>query len=657
MKLSQGISVISIFSLLAASALGANNENQIAKTGLTGWLGSPQEQAIGMHIGSPIDLPISSKDAFWLPMNVDLDSPNGIASDLGILDHGPGTNPGSDPSVHPGPNKTPSSPPREYFSLNTLYLNERISIHIGHDLINQNYVVFPSPNVQSIEKLAQGKRKIFFQQYFPKLEPRIVKSYNINPEKLHYLYITGYKVYDQKGRCVDEITIPPGVSYHPPAFYDLTVDSDVKLLTFVFSFVGRTGWSDSGISTDLRGLYTEMRELDIDGSGSIHLETNPGVGVKAYEVLTSDENTKISKILNSLHFIVAWGRMAEREDLISKIGSLKLSEEINIDLSKGVEDLRKYPLVFGDPLDPKWHSVIKKLGSEKLTEREFKTESSGSAKLGLKDFFSFDGSKSAKRESRFKEIIKFDLEGEFYVPKSLKFHIRANHTFTMVNDLVFQAYSHFEEAEYKIGAGVALDEGKPANPNPQPVSVGSNTWSEETKDMAPADFTCAPGWVLGGLSSRVIGRAGSRVSKFECRQLVSQGIPLVQTSCDSPTAMSVASSAAQTSCGTDSFLVGEKSAASRPFGLRGYSHTCCKLGGTDEVSGATLPLKKKACVWSPWLNSFGVPVNYSCPSGTLLSGVKSEPVHPEPRHHHRPLPILDRKFQVECCSFGFDVTN
>jgi hypothetical protein len=577
--------------------------------------------------------------------------PSGLANDaFWVTDLNPSSNrpetAWSTQSLN-APTTAPSSPPREYFSLNTLYLGEHTLVHVGHDLINQNYVVFPSPNVQSIEKCEGDKVRVNLQQYFPEFESKIIKSYNITAEKLHYLYITSYEIFDQNGKLLEQIKIPSGVEYRPPSFYQIEVDKSVKLLTFVFGFTGRTGWSDSGISTDLQGLYREIRDIDVNGDSAIHMELKAGTGLKAYEVLTSAEDSKISKILSSLHFIVAWGRMAEREDLMSQIASLKKSEEINIDLSKGVEDLRKYPLVFGDPVDPKWHSVIKKISSEKLTEKDIKTEGSAGAKLGLGSFFNFDGSASKKKDSRMKDMVKFEMEGEFYVPKSIKFSLRANNTFTMINDLVFQAYSHFEEAYFRIGTGVALEEGPVKPRTVPPVTVASSTLSPETAAGAPIHFQCASGGVLSGFKNRMIPQTLTRGFQHECRQLSALDAPLTTVSCQENPNVFQVRTPVNFSCPADQFLAGEKSAVVLHQQDRTHAYSCCSLA--TNAAASSLPLKKKACNWSTWLNGYGGQVSYSCPAGTLMGGIRSEVVQ-HPRHKK----IIDRRYQYECCSYALE---
>lgn len=354
----------------------------------------------------------------------------------------------------------PVPPPREYFSLNTLYLGNRILINIGHDLINQNYVVMPSPNIQKLEKVGD-KQRITIQQYFPNSESKILSSYNITPDKLSYLYLTGYEIYDQSGQLVDRIVIPDGIQYRPPQFYTFEVPNTVKTLSFVFTFDGRTAWSDTGVNTDLQGLYRNLVEIGVNRDNRIHLEVNAGNELKTYEILTSYENQKLQKILSEFQHIIVWGRIAKKEDLINKILDLKKFEEINLDLRKGIESLEKYPLIFGDPLDPKWKSVINHISSERLTEKEMNSEDSFSAKLGLEDFFSFGADSSGKTSSRLKDMVKFDMQGSIYIPTSLHFATRINDSFELLKNLVFQAYDQLEETSFHLGVGLSLDQSVP----------------------------------------------------------------------------------------------------------------------------------------------------------------------------------------------------
>lgn len=357
-------------------------------------------------------------------------------------------------------NDKDTPPPREYFSLNTIYLGNRIAVNIGHDLINQNYVVMPSPNIQKVEKIG-NKRRVTIQQYFPNLENKVLDLYSIPPNQLAYLYVNSYEIYDQDAVLIDRILLPNGTQFKPPQFYTVDITDNVKSLSFVYTFNGRTGWSDTGINTDLQGLYRQLANIGVDRDSSIHLEINAAAGFKAYEVLTSHETQEIQKILTEFHHIVAWGRIAQKDDLINKILDLKKFEEIDIDLAKGVECLEKYPLIFGNPLDPKWQSVITHISAERLTEKEMNTEGSISAKLGLKNFFSFGGSGSKKRNSRFKEMVKFDVQGSFYVPTSLHFATRTYESFELIKSLVFQVYDQLSEANFKLAALVSIDQEVP----------------------------------------------------------------------------------------------------------------------------------------------------------------------------------------------------
>lgn len=355
---------------------------------------------------------------------------------------------------------TPTSPPREYFSLNTLFLDNNVMVHVGYDIINQNYVVMPSPNVKSIVKLGD-KLHINIQQYFPELENKILSTYKIPASKLSYLYITGYEIYDQSGALLERIMLPENTQYRPPQYYSIEVPNTTKMLSFVFTFNGRTAWSDTGINTDLQGLYRNLNEINIDRNSAIHIDVKPNSEINAYEVLTSNENQQLQQLLSEFHHIVVWGRMAQKEELINKIIDLKNFEAIDIELAKGVEDLRKYPQIFGDPLNPKWQSVINHISSERLNESEMNTDGKVSAKLGLGDFFSFGGSASSKRNSRLKEMVKFNIDGNIYIPKSLHFVTRKFDSFELIKDLVFQAYDRLEEASFKIGVGMSLDQSAP----------------------------------------------------------------------------------------------------------------------------------------------------------------------------------------------------
>ena len=92
------------------------------------------------------------------------------------------------------PDSTPTSPPREYFSINTIYLEEdnNAMIQVGHDLVNHAYVILPSPNI-----IDREENRVLFQLYYPDVEAVLTKKYKINPEHLAYLQVNSIKVTDQ----------------------------------------------------------------------------------------------------------------------------------------------------------------------------------------------------------------------------------------------------------------------------------------------------------------------------------------------------------------------------------------------------------------------------------------------------------------------------
>jgi len=552
-----------------------------------------------------------------------------------------------DLNIEAGNLPTPSSPPKEFFSLNTLYLRNKVIVHVGHDLINQDYVVMPSPNILRIEKLPNDRRRVVIQQYFPELHEKVLSTYNITANKLHFLYIKTYEIYDQNGNLLETLRIPDGVQYRPPQYYTLEVEKSVKTLSFIFGFTGRTAWSDSGISSDLQGIYKDLRLIGVDRASALKIDINAASGIKAVEVLTSRENQKLGQILSDFQHVIAWGRMAQKEDLINKIADLRNFDTVHIDLAKGAEDLKKYPHIFGDPLNPKFQNLIKKMSSEKLSEKEYSSEFSASAKLGLGSFFSAEGGGSSKQHSRLKEMVKFDIEGEMYIPKSLDFIIRTNDSFDLIKTLVFQAYDHLEEAYYRIGSGVSLS---PIEEVPE-FSTKHNTVSAATAASAAINFSCAESTVLGGIKSTRSG-AYDRSFQHECRDIAYYQNPVQKTNCQFSNALNAQATNFKFECGENSFLSGEKS--SYLNGDRAYSYQCCSLASEG------INIKKKQCTWSGWLNAMGAAVGYLCPENTVLAGAQTEylPYTDNPwkiRRYRIPVASLgDRRYNYLCCSYGVE---
>lgn len=535
-----------------------------------------------------------------------------------------------------------SAPPREFFSMNTLYLRNKIIVHIGHDLINQSYVVIPSPNVVKVERINEKTKRVKIQQYFPDLQEEILSKYNISANKLHYLYIQSYEIYDQDAKFLDKITIPEGIQYRPPEFYTIEVPADVSVLSFIFGFGGRTAWADAGVSADLQGVYRELRRLGIDRNSSLKLDVEASSGVDAAEVFSSEENTEISQVLSDFQHIVVWGRMTEKHELVEKLLDLQNFDSVQIDLAKAAEDLKKYPHIFGDPLNPKFQSVLKKMSAERLTEKEYSSDSSASAKLGIAKIFSGEGSGSKKKSSRMKNLVKFNLEGDFYVPKSLDFAVRSANSFSMMKTLVFQAYDRLEESHFRLGTGVSLD---PVSMGPA-LSILSNSISEKTPERKEFNFKCPENTMLGGMSSERIGKF-DRSFQHECRELGYYDIPLQKEECKQSLFVNGQSKNFSFSCEGDSFLSGQK--AKYLNGDRAYAFECCSLK-KDSIS-----FKKETCTWTEWKNVMHSSFSHSCPEKSLLSGVETQylPFIRQVKKKQSTLISLgDRKYRYLCCEYG-----
>ncbi len=525
-----------------------------------------------------------------------------------------------------------ASPPREYFSVNTFNLDSKAFIHIGHDLINQNYVIFPTPSVEQIQRISADKSRVFLRLYHPEAEAKILATYTIQAHQLLYLYITSLQIFDQKGLLIDQNIIPPGVHYHPPQTYQIDVANDVKILNFVVGFTGRSAWSDSGVSSDLQGIYREFADMKISREASLELTVNPGSSVKAYEVYTSGENQSIKKILSNLHLLVAWGRLADKEELINQIATLKNFQEVSIDLSKGVEDLKKYPHLFGNPVDPKYTSVLKKAASEKLTEQELNAENSYSAKLGLGSFFSAEGSSTEKRTQRYKDLVKFDLEGEFYIPKALNFSLRAKNSFELIHKIVFHAYSNLEEVQFLMGTGVQLKTLSQGSP----LSISTSSYSPLTTGNSAIDYHCHKGSALAGMRSTYSRTTFDNEYQFECRKLLFYQEPLAQGVCTQANPLGGRRKNVHFECSGDSFLTGIASDYVVPDKDRIARFTCCAL-----ETPLLEPIKKGKCQWSGWINPYEQGLKYSCPAGTIQGGMRSEVDSTGV--------YFGRRFDIECC--------
>ena len=81
--------------------------------------------------------------------------------------------------------------------------------------------------------------------------------------------------------------------------------------------------------------------------------------------------------------------------------------------------------------------------------------------LGLDSIFIFGDSSSKKTNKRLKEIFTFEMEGEFYIPKAIKFSLRANNSLNMLKTLTFQAYQNLEEKQHLLNVGVEVEAPQP----------------------------------------------------------------------------------------------------------------------------------------------------------------------------------------------------
>ena len=324
-----------------------------------------------------------------------------------------------DYSVHgPFNSNRVSSPPKEYFSINTVFLRNQFMIHMGKDMINGNYVVMPSPNIMSVKRISEDKKEIKIQQYFPDLEPKLMEMFGLTPSQIHSLYITSYKIIDQFGKEVESIYIPENVHYRPPMTMTFEVGAKVKMLSFIFSFTSRTAWADSGVGSDLSSIYRDIRTMGIDRDAKMFLKIDPEANSEIYEVFNSEESQKINQILSELHQIIIWGDLPNQDQILKELLDLKTFQFISLDLKNLSAELAKYPHLFGNPVSDSWLSKFKKLRGYKFREEDITNEKSGKLSLGLDSIFSFGGSSSKKTHKRLKEIFTFEMDGEFYIPKN-----------------------------------------------------------------------------------------------------------------------------------------------------------------------------------------------------------------------------------------------
>lgn len=522
-----------------------------------------------------------------------------------------------------------SSPPKEYFSINTVYLRNQYLVHMGKDLINGTYVVMPSPNILSVEPRPNGKKAVKIQQYFPDLEEKLLQLFALTPSQIHHLYVTSYRVIDQYGKEVESIHIPANVHYRPPMTLTFEVDEKVRVLSFIFSFTSRTAWADSGIGSDLTSIYKDLREMNIDRDARLYLKIDPENSSEIYEVYNSDESQKINQILSELHQVIIWGDMPNRDEVLKELLDLKTFQFVSIDLKNVAAELAKYPHLFGNPTDPRWISKFEKLSTEKYREDEVTNEDSGSLSLGVSGLFDFGGSGSSKTHKRLKEIFSFDMEGEFYIPKAIKFALRADNSVTMLKTLTFQAYKNLEEKDYYLGVGVEVKNSKEAAVTLSPVT--KTEWVNGFD--RPVTYECPENQFLTGVKSRHNNGPEDRIFGYECSEgkLFSQ--TLGRKACTEHKNVNKTDQPVKFSCGENKVLISEKSKHHNSPEDRVFSYSCC------ELSHPYVELEVNSCSWSPFVNGYDAFFHYQCPENMALAGVES---------HHRN-GIEDRRFRYQCC--------
>lgn len=530
-----------------------------------------------------------------------------------------------------------NSPPREYFSVNALHLDEHTVVHVGHDILNQTYVILPSPNIVSKEAVGDDRLRLQVRLYYPAAEALIAQKYSVLASQVQYLHIHSFEVVAQDGQPVYHITIPEGVEYMPPQNIEISVpQAGIDSLTFIYSFVGRSSWSQGGISADMRGIWRKLRNLEVKSDGHLTIDIDAATGVKAFDVLTLTEDAELADILEELHAVVLWGDMPGREQVLQRLTSLDYSERVHLDLQKGADELSRYPQIFGVPPDPRWVSVIHQLRAKSETTEEHKSETSAS--LGVEGIFNVSGSHN--RSTKIHRLFEFELQGDLYIPKSMNFTVRQKEAVTHARGLLMQAHAQLKEVVYRFGIGVALNDARPSSPDtmvanhPNVTRDYVNMWHE------PVDFVCPESSVLTGMQSVHLDGIEDRRFAFACGNVLSTTVQsgpngtMKRDACRRWGPHNEFDMPVDFSCPGNTFMTGEHSTYSGAARDRVYAHTCCAL--VDSWSRA---LTRDACVWSPEVNAFDAPVTFNCPLGTVLTGVRS-------RHDNSP---EDRVFSFECC--------
>jgi len=126
---------------------------------------------------------------------------------------------------------------------------------------------------------------------------------------------------------------------------------------------------------------------------------------------------------------------------------------------------------------------------------------------------------------------------------------------------------------------------------------------------------------------------GDRTFRHQCHGILLGDQPIHKKGCSISEGTSLYQSFLF-SCDRGKFLSGESSHFHRKD--RAFRWNCCAI--EDEYK---MELEPNQCVWSPWANSYGSPVQFFCPKDQVLAGIKRE-WSPQFRG--------DRIYSYLCCS-------
>jgi hypothetical protein len=346
--------------------------------------------------------------------------------------------------------KLTNSVPREYFSMLLMNMND-YPVQVGHDEINNHYVILPSPKILQLNAHGPDKKFVIMSLY-PQGVAEFVKT-KFPSQTVNHLFVETLTIYNEKQEIMKQMMIPEGVSVLPPQYLEFYVPMDTTDLTLVYTFVGRSGWSDFGAATDAKGLYEEIRKLNINSNSKLTIDIQEESGhVEGFEAYTADENNVIERSQSFFQSFVLWGEIPDR--IFKLLEDLRYKQNINIDFNQIVESLNKYPELFTDMT--KWQTVLTNMSKEHYTESELGDKFSASVDFSLGSLFGFKGEGSTERIERSKKMMKLNLEGQIYIPKGINFVLRKKHTMDFLQGALIRSYKELSEKKFKLGSSIPL---------------------------------------------------------------------------------------------------------------------------------------------------------------------------------------------------------